>query len=183
MNKNRFLHGRGISLLFLPLLVIAFSVTLLSCSDDDDFADAIAYFQNEESGIGLITLAFYDDSSFVLHKKFTRPEKTNGKTVVEDYDIATGTWSGTVKTDGNVTCVFKKAVSNGLVPMNNARWLFGGNDEEKLGNDDYPLTVLSEPITKSYAISDGKITYEPIDGIELDNKSVSGWQLVLTRQN
>ena len=174
---------RGILRKVLAGALCCCALALAACSDDDDFADAVAYFQNEESGIGLITLAFYDDDSFVLHKKFERPEKTNGKTVVEDYDIATGTWSGTVKSDGDVTCVFKKAVSNGFVPMNSARGLFGGDDEEKLGNDDYPLSELSSPVTQTYAISDGKITYEPIDGIELDNKRVDGWQLVLTRKD
>ncbi len=171
--------------LFIFLLVTGFfTFTFSGCSDDEDFADAVAYYQNDDSGLGKITLAFYDDSTFELHKKYERPQKTDGKTIIEDYSIATGTYSGSVTTDGTVTCTYNKAVAETLTlsPNNNSRFLGLFEDEETYGNDKFPLQTFDEPISKSYTISSGKITYEPIDGIPLNNLNISGWKLDLTKQ-
>ncbi len=166
-----------IALLFAGLLAFSFT----SCSEEDDFADAVAYYQNEESGLGKITLAFYDDGTFELHKKFAREEKTNGKKITEDYSIATGTYTGTVTADGAVTCTYKKAVAENFSKLN-ARFLGLFEKSETYGNDNFPLNTLSIPVTQTYTISNGVITYEPINGIPLNNLNVKNWKLELTKK-
>lgn len=175
--KNKYLN------FFTALLLVGlFAFSVIGCSEEEEFTDAIAYYQNEESGIGKITLAFYDDNTFELHKKFEHSKKTNDKTITEDYSIATGTYTGNVASDSTITCTYKKSTSDSIAKLNNAR-LFGFFEKtETYGNDKFPLNTLSEPITQTYTISNGVITYEPINGIPLNNMNVKNWKLELKRK-
>ncbi len=159
---------------FLLMLMSSLSAFLLSgCSDDEDFADALAWYRNDESGaLGQITLAFYDDNTFVLHQKQELSQKSSdGKKIVNNYDIATGTYSGNPTSAGTVTVTYKKVAESDSMELGqskNARFLGFGDKTETYGNDKFPLGALPEVIEKSYTItSENKISYEEIEGIPL----------------
>lgn len=161
--KNKYLN------FFTALLLaglFAFSVTGCSEEEEEDFATAIATYQVEDSTLGTITLAFYDDSTFKLHRHFEPEDKKSNKKIIEDYSIATGTYTGTATTDGTIKCTYKEAVADSS--SISERSIFG-EKKEVHGNKQYPLEKLQTEKSETYTISNGVITYKQIDGIPLNN--------------
>ena len=142
----------------------ALALSFAACKDDaDDFSNSLAWYRNDSSGIGSITLAFYDDGSFVLHKYQKSDEKTgDGKKIVNDYDIAKGSYTGDPTQDGSVTVTYSQCADMTGGGGIGARWLFG-EKEETYGNDKYPLIAIrdadgtAKPISVTYTIASKKI--------------------------
>lgn len=152
---------------FAAIFAAALAFSFFSCSDDEeDFADALVWYRNDDSGYGQITLAFYDDNTFVLHQKQELEEKNaDGKKVINNYDIATGTYTGDPTQNGTVSVTYKKTADmNRLKPLG---FLWFGEKTETVNNDTYPLVALENDVSKSYEISEETIKYEEILEIPL----------------
>lgn len=173
--------------LFFVAAAVAAAISFAACSADD-FSDALAWYRDDDSGLGSITLAFYEDGSFVLHKYQKSEEKTgDGKVIYNDYDVAAGTYTGTPTEDGSVTVTYSRYADMTGGGGIGARWLFG---EKKVtyGNDRYPLIEIKDadgnasPVTVTYSISSGKIDWTksgPTSVIPLELPS--GEKLVLKK--
>mgnify|MGYP006916025309 CR=1 FL=1 len=179
-SKHFYSSARKVAFVFVAAFL---TFSFFACSDDDDFEDAIAWYRNDDSGIGAITLAFYDDNTFRLHQKQELTEKNSkGNKVVNDYDIATGTYTGDPTKDGEITVTYKKAADiNDLGSLSNTRFLGFGEKEDVVGNEKYPLKDIDE-VQEKYTISNGKITYKNLskNGIPL---TFEGESIELTRHD